>query len=72
MDACDNLNCTQQRRPFLYFKFFDYFCRSVMILYHLCKDNFQHEQEDVILTKVLFIGRIYAAAIERRKNKSNI
>ena len=42
------------------------------ILYHLCKDNFQHEQEDVILTKVLFIGRIYAAAIERRKNKSNI
>jgi hypothetical protein len=39
------------------------------ILYKLCKDNFKHEREDIILTKVLFIGRIYAAAIERRKNK---
>ena len=39
------------------------------ILYELCKDNFQHERDDIILTKVMFIGRIYAAAIERRKNK---
>jgi hypothetical protein len=41
------------------------------ILYKLCKDNFNHDLEDHILTKVLFIGRIYAAAVERRKNKSN-
>ncbi len=40
------------------------------ILYKLCKDNFQHKTDDHILTKVLFIGRIYAAAVERRKNKS--
>lgn len=40
------------------------------ILYRLCKDNFTHNTDDKILTKVLFIGRIYAAAIERRKNKS--
>lgn len=40
------------------------------ILYRLCKDNFSHNTDDKILTKVLFIGRIYAAAIERRKNKS--
>ena len=41
------------------------------ILYDLCRDNFLHEQDDKILTKVLFIGRIYAAAVERRKNKEN-
>jgi len=41
------------------------------ILYKLCKDNFEHQSDDHILTKVLFIGRIYAAAVERRKNKSN-
>lgn len=39
------------------------------ILYDLCRNNFNHQEDDVILTKVLFIGRIYAAAIERRKNK---
>lgn len=39
------------------------------ILYELCKDNPQHDKDEVILTKVLFIGRVYAAAIERRKNK---
>ncbi len=41
------------------------------ILYKLCKVNFNHDLDDHILTKVLFIGRIYAAAVERRKNKSN-
>jgi len=41
------------------------------ILYKLCKDNFKHDLDEHILTKVLFIGRIYAAAVERRKNKSN-
>jgi hypothetical protein len=40
------------------------------ILYKLCKENFNHNIDDHILTKVLFIGRIYAAAVERRKNKS--
>lgn len=41
------------------------------ILYKLCEDNFKHKQDEHILTKVLFIGRIYAAAVERRKNKSS-
>ena len=41
------------------------------ILYKLSKDNFKHDLDEHILTKVLFIGRIYAAAVERRKNKSN-
>lgn len=29
-----------------------------------------HNQKEVVITKILFIGRIYAAAIERRKNKN--
>jgi hypothetical protein len=41
------------------------------ILYKLCKDNFKHDRDEITLTKVLFIGRIYAAAIERRKNKKD-
>jgi hypothetical protein len=39
------------------------------ILYNLCKSNFKHDRDEQILTKVLFIGRIYAAAVERRRNK---
>lgn len=41
------------------------------ILYKMCKEHFYHNQDDIILTKVLFIGRIYAAAVERRKNKED-
>lgn len=40
------------------------------ILYKLCKDNYKHDQDDQILTKILFIGRIYAAAVERRKKET--
>jgi hypothetical protein len=40
------------------------------ILYNLCKNNFRHNANDKIIAKVLFIGRIYAAAVERRKNKT--
>jgi hypothetical protein len=39
------------------------------ILYKLCKDHFKHVKDEHIVTKVLFIGRIYAAAVERRKSK---
>ncbi|HMK18317.1 MAG TPA: hypothetical protein VK492_08960 [Chitinophagaceae bacterium] len=39
------------------------------ILYNLCKKHYSHKQDQYIITKVLFIGRIYAAAIERRKIK---
>ncbi len=31
-----------------------------------------HDSDECILTKVLFIGRIYAAAVERRKSKSSM
>ncbi len=40
-------------------------------LYDLCSKNFEHTKEDVIVTKVLFIGRIYAAALERNKIKKD-
>lgn len=42
------------------------------ILYKLCNDQFEHKIDKYILTKVLFIGRIYAAAVDRRKNKNKI
>jgi hypothetical protein len=42
------------------------------ILYDLCRDNFSHDRDDCILTKVLFIGRIYASAIERRRNNKGV
>ncbi len=41
------------------------------ILYDLCRKNFNHVEDEKILTKVLFIGRIYAAAVERRRNKKD-
>jgi len=42
------------------------------VLYKLCKENFDHKETDKIIAKVWLIGRSYAAAIERRKNKTNI
>jgi hypothetical protein len=39
------------------------------LLYQLCREHFKHENEQHILAKTLFIGRIYAAALERRKKK---
>ena len=44
---------------------------SNQILYDLCKNNFRHDKIEQILTKVLFIGRIYAAAVERFKKAEN-
>lgn len=41
------------------------------ILYKMCNDNFEHTKYEYILAKVLFIDRIYAAAIERRKTVNN-
>lgn len=42
------------------------------ILYDLCKNNPLHNKSDIVMTKLIFIGRIYAAALERRKNKGDI
>ena len=42
------------------------------VLYDLCSTNFTHETTEKILAKTLLIGRVYAAAIERRKNKEGI
>ena len=40
------------------------------ILYKMCEENFEHKEIDKIVGKIMLIGRVYAAAIERRKNKS--
>lgn len=41
-------------------------------LYDLCERNPTHENIDVVLAKIMFIGRIYAAAIERRRENLHI
>jgi len=45
---------------------------SNQVLYNLCATHFNHDTDEKIIAKTLLIGRTYAAAIERRKNKSNI
>lgn len=42
---------------------------SNKILYELCANYPTHTVKYEVLAKIFFIGRIYAAAIERRKNK---
>jgi hypothetical protein len=42
------------------------------ILYNMCRNNFTHNHPDKTITKMLFIGRIYAAAVERRKENKNL
>ena len=37
------------------------------VLYDLCREHPAHQSDDEILAKVLLIGRVYAAAIERRR-----
>jgi hypothetical protein len=41
------------------------------VLYELCKKNFEHKENGKIIAKVWLIGRSYAAAIERRRNKTD-
>lgn len=41
------------------------------ILYKLCKDNPTHDKLEIVIAKIWLIGRSYAAAIERRKEKSS-
>lgn len=41
------------------------------ILYDLCRDHPNHTDRDAILAKMQIIGRVYAASIERRKNKKD-
>lgn len=40
------------------------------ILYDLCREHPRHTEIGVVLAKILLIGRVYAAAIERRKSKN--
>ena len=39
------------------------------LLYDLCRAHPAHDDESVVIAKMLLIGRAYSAAIERRKNK---
>ncbi|HOR13302.1 MAG TPA: hypothetical protein PKX46_05200 [Clostridia bacterium] len=41
------------------------------VLYDLCKEHPEHIDADEIVAKIWLIGRSYAAAIERRKNKQS-
>jgi len=42
------------------------------ILYEICAKYPRHDDAKLIVTKILFIGRIYAAALERRKTKNGL
>jgi hypothetical protein len=42
------------------------------VLYDLCKKNFRHDQNDIILAKTLIIGRSYSVALERMREKDVI
>jgi len=44
---------------------------SNQVLYKLCEQYPAHTDTGEVLAKILLIGRVYAAAIERRKNKSD-
>ncbi len=44
---------------------------SNRVLYDLCREHPAHRDGDEILAKVLLIGRVYAAAIERRRNRED-
>ena len=44
---------------------------SNKVLYELCSNCPTHKIKYEVLAKIFFIGRIYAAAIERRKNKKS-
>lgn len=41
------------------------------VLYDLCASHPHHKNDDEIIAKVWLIGRSYAAAIERRRNKTS-
>ncbi len=40
------------------------------VLYDLCREHPGHDDESVIIAKIWLIGRAYAAAIERRREKT--
>ena len=44
---------------------------SNKVLYDLCSMHPFHSEADAVLAKILMIGRVYAAAIERRKTKGD-
>jgi hypothetical protein len=44
---------------------------SNRVLYDLCQDRPAHRDDGEVLAKVLLIGRVYAAAIERRRTKDD-
>jgi len=41
------------------------------VLYDMCAANREHIRDDVIIAKIWLIGRTYAAAIERRRDKGD-
>lgn len=42
------------------------------VLYRMCAEEPFHQDADVVVGKIWLIGRSYAAAIERRKNKTEL
>lgn len=43
---------------------------SNRVLYDLCRKHPRHDSREEVIAKVLMVGRVYAAAIERRRGKT--
>lgn len=44
---------------------------SNRVLYDLCREHPAHTDDGEVLAKILLVGRVYAAAIERRRTKTD-
>jgi hypothetical protein len=77
VDFFSRLLCTSQMRMSQQLERFVGLARSPQpwdvgnrVLYKLCKQSPDHSDENAVLAKIWLIGRAYAAAIERRRNKA--
>ncbi|MDQ3135113.1 MAG: hypothetical protein M3Q76_09940, partial [Acidobacteriota bacterium] len=64
------MNITQRDVDLVNAEEFDIWAFGNEILYNLCRDHPEHKKPDVVAAKIWLIGRAYAAAVERRKNKA--
>lgn len=71
----NNLNSKFINTAFISYAISEYHksgCLLNKVLYDLCEEHFDHTSPNAIVAKTQLIGRTYAVALERRKNKKEI